>query len=116
MGENPEFESLGFWSKHRYLLLILSSVVVAMGLVLISMALYFSSGAAQLDLSRPGYSSVADQVDNSARDFQAFSAFGSVDQEVIDEFETIFTEQATKATEVKAFSGDPLSPAALEIN
>lgn len=109
-------ENLGFWDQHRYLLLIELSIVISIVLVIISMYLYFSSGAAQLDLSRPGYSAVAEQVESDSRSFQEYSALGDINQATIGEFKQLFDEQSAKATGLNAFSGDPLSPDALEIS
>lgn len=52
-------------SKYRFLLLIIMSIAISGGLVAVSMAMYNVSGAAQLDLSRPGYNDVRDQVDKT---------------------------------------------------
>lgn len=107
---------LSFWDQHRYLLLIAISIGIAMFLVSISMALYNSSGAAQLDLSRPGYSAVTSQAVKSDSDFANYPNTGTLDKAAIDEFRTLYDTQAAKAKAVDAFSGDPLDPAALEIN
>jgi hypothetical protein len=109
-------ELLTYWDQHRYLLLIASAIVVAIVLVTISMTLYNSSGAAQLDLSRPGYRAVSDQAVKSDADFQNFSAFGTLDQSSINEFKALYDTQSAKAKAVDAFGGDPLNPDVLEIS
>lgn len=110
----PE-EKTTYWGHHRLLLLIVLSIIIALVLVTISMALYNSSGAAQLDLSRPGVKAVTSQVVKSDGDFQDYSASGALDANAINEFRTIYDKQATKAKAVDAFSGDPLEPDALGI-
>ena len=65
------------WRKNQLVVFVSGSIVVALILVVVSMALYASSGAAQLDLSRPGYQSVQDKVDRTDT-FQSFSANGPV--------------------------------------
>ena len=107
---------LSFWDQHRYLLLIAVSISLAMFLVGVSMALYASSGAAQLDLSRPGYSAVTSQVLKNNNDFEDYSSSGDINKTSIDEFRVLYERQATKAKAVDAFRGDPLDPAALELN
>lgn len=107
---------LSFWDQHRYLLLIAVSISLAMFLVGVSMALYASSGAAQLDLSRPGYSAVTSQVLKNDNDFEDYSSSGDINKTSIDEFRVLYERQATKAKAVDAFRGDPLDPAALELN
>lgn len=105
-----------YWAQHRYLLLIASAVVVALILVTISMTLYNSSGAAQLDLSRPGYRAVSDQAVKSDVDFQNYPAFGTLDQTSINEFKALYDTQSVKAKAVDAFGGDPLNPDTLQIS
>lgn len=107
---------LSFWDKHRFLLLIAITIAIALFLVGISMALYASSGAAQLDLSRPGYRAVSSQTVNSDRDFENYASFGQLDKAALDEFNALYSKQALKAKAVDAFSGDPLDPAVLEIS
>jgi len=113
--EMPQTE-LSFWDQHRYLLLIAISIAIAMFLVGVSMALYTNSGAAQLDLSRPGYSAVTSQAVKNDNDFDNYSNSGALDKTSIDEFRTLYDRQATKAKAVDAFKGDPLDPAALELS
>ena len=107
---------LSFWDKHRFLLLIAITIAIALFLVGVSMALYASSGAAQLDLSRPGYRAVSSQAVNSDSDFKNYAPFGQLDKAALDEFNALYSKQASKAKAVDAFSGDPLDPDALEIS
>lgn len=102
-----------FIGRHSFLVLIILSILISCGLVGVSMSLYNRSGAAQLDLSRPGYVSVRSQATTTDSSFQTYSASGSMSQEIIDDFQSIFTERATKAKSVDAFGSDPLSPDAL---
>jgi len=102
--------------KRRFLLFIIMSMIVSSVLVVVSMQLYNSSGAAQLDLSRPGYISVRSQamIDNS--DFGDYSSTGSINQSAITEFKSLYKKQAQKTKAVDAFGGDPLSAKALGLN
>jgi uncharacterized protein YpmS len=109
-------EELTFWGKHSFLLLIGISITIALVLVVISMELYASSGAAQLDLSRPGYSAVTSQAVTTDRDFENYPSVGQLNTASISEFKMLYDKQATKAKAVDAFSGDPLDPVVLEIS
>ncbi len=104
-----------FRDEHRFSIMIVFAILVALALVMISMAIYYGSGAAQLDLSRPGYKSIRAQVENSDSDFQNYSATGQINQSTINEFKTLYYKQAQKIESVDAFSGDPLSPDSLGI-
>ena len=54
--------SSGFWAHHRLVLLLVATITISLVLTCVSVIIYATSGAAQLDLSRPGYRSVSDQV------------------------------------------------------
>ena len=118
MDDNEETteQEVTYWGQHRFLLLIALSVIIALTLVSISMALYASSGAAQLDLSRPGYQAVTSQAVTGGGDFESYPASGKLDNKSINDFKTLYDKQATKAKAVDAFSGDPLNPETLEIS
>lgn len=117
MNENEvTVEELSFWDQHRFLLLIAISIGIAFVMTFISMAMYTSSGTAQLDLSRPGYRGVSSQVNRDDSSFKNYSSIGPVNQSTINEFKNLFITQATTTKSVDAFSGDPLSPVSLGIN
>lgn len=103
----------GFWDRHRFFLLILVTIFISLLLVSISLVAYNVSGTAQLDLSRPGYQSVSDQVQRDDA-IDSYSAFGAVTLKTIDEFTKLYDEQSAKAKAVDAFNGDPLNPEVLE--
>lgn len=106
-------EALSFWERHRLSLLLIITVIVAITMTSISVAIYNSSGAAQLDLSRPGYLSVSDKVQTND-DINTYSASGAVNKETIEEFIKLYDTQVSKAMKVDAFNGDPLNPEVLE--
>jgi hypothetical protein len=98
-----------FWAAHRFSLLLILTVIIALILTVVSMTLYSISGAAQLDLSRPGYQSVSNKVDKETK-IDSYSATGAVNKGTIQEFMKLYDEQAKKAKAVDAFNGDPLNP------
>lgn len=109
-----EAKTLDEWSRHRFLIFIGASIVIAIILVIVSMHLYNSSGAAQLDLSRPGYQSVRKQASHAA-DFEGFPSTGALDETSLNEFKTLYTEKEKEATGIDSFGGDVLSDKALSI-
>lgn len=108
-------EGLSFWDKHRLSLLLIITVIIAIIMTSISVVIYNNSGAAQLDLSRPGYRSVSDKVDENDS-IDTYSAVGTVNKDSIEEFMKLYDAQAAKAKAVDAFNGDPLNPEVLEFN
>lgn len=101
--------------RHNFLIFVSSSIVMSFCLVVVSMMMYNSSGAAQLDLSRPGYVTVRSQAGSTSTSYKDYPATGVINQSVIDEFDTLFKAQSGKITSANVFSGDPLSPEALGI-
>ncbi|TAL14101.1 hypothetical protein EPN95_03790 [Patescibacteria group bacterium] len=106
---------LGFWDQHRFLILIGLAITIALVLVSISMALYSSSGAIQLDLSRPGYKTTS-QTTTDESGFIDYPTSGKLDNKAISDFKTLYDAQAAKAKAVDAFGGDPLNPDTLDIS
>lgn len=103
------------WERHRFAVMIVGSIIIALALVSVALALYSSSGAAQLDLSRPGYVSVREKITQTEQ-FEGFSASGAVNAEALEQFRKIYDEQAKAATSVDSFGGDILSDQALSID
>ena len=101
-------------SRHRFFILIISSVLIAVSMTAIGLALYASSGAAQLDLSRPGYSEVRSQT-NPDRQFEGFSNIGPINEASLSEFRSLYEEQLKAATDVEAYGGDVMTNEALRI-
>lgn len=110
-----EARNLSTWERHRFLLMIGLAIVVALSLVGVSMALYYNSGTAQLDLSRPGYQSVRDQASMSD-DFTGFSDSGPVNLETLQEFRELYEQRAAEATNYDSFGGDVMSNEGLGID
>jgi cell division protein FtsI/penicillin-binding protein 2 len=102
-----------FWVEHRFLLLIILTIVTALILTIVSVSIYYASGASQLDLSRPGYQSVSDKVDRAGI-VDDYSVIGPVNTKTVEEFTKLYDAQAKKAKAVDAFNGDPLNPEVLE--
>lgn len=105
-----------FIGKHSFLIFITISITISAVVVYASMQMYNRSGAAQLDLSRPGYVSVRSKVDASDGELQAYPANGQFNKNVIDNFKSLFIKQAQKIKAIDAFGGSPLDDAALGIS
>lgn len=104
-----------YWSRHRYLVLIASAIVIALFLVTISMTLYNSLGTAQLDLSRPGFRSVSDQAVKNDGSLESYSSVGTLNEAALNQFKELYNTQSSRAKAVDAFGGDPLNPDILGI-
>lgn len=110
-----EESALTKWQQHRFLMLIILTIAIAIFLVGIALALYNSSGAAQLDLSGPRFQSVQKQA-AQGDDFNGFPSSGELDQGAFNQFRTEYDKQTKKVTDVDSFSGDVMSDQALSID
>lgn len=111
--EIVESESLPIYGDHRFLALIIGSIVIAISLVVVSIMLYYRSGAAQLDLSRPGYNDVRSKVVAKDESFIDIPITGIIDKNTINDFQKLYDLQSEKAQLIDAFGSDPLNPNAL---
>lgn len=97
---------------------LVAAVLLAGVLVVISVRMYYISGAAQLDLSRPEYVSVRSQIDKNEKKKASdlFDTQGEVTEAVLEEFLVGYRAQASKALDSGAFANDVLSDEALGIS
>ena len=102
------------FADHKLLVFVFMSVVASFVLVMMSFSLYVSSGASQLDLSRPGLAKIRSQAKND-NDFQSFPATGVLDQSSMDSFEKLYDSKLGDLTAIEAFKSDVLSPKSLQI-
>lgn len=109
----PEDDAPSFWDRHRISLLLILTVGIAVVMTTVSVIIYNSSGAAQLDLSRPGYRSVSNKVEKTDV-IDTYSSSGPITKDSIGDFLKLYDAQAQKAKAVDAFNGDPLNPEVLE--
>lgn len=103
------------WYRRELFIFMVGSIVVALVLVAISTALYTSSGASLLDLSRPGYKSVQGEVKQTDH-FEAFSADGPVTKEALDKFQQSYQRQIQSVSNSSGFDGTALSDQSLNID
>lgn len=102
------------WQRHRFLGLVAGVICLALVLVVVALQLYNTSGAAQLDLSRPGYQDVRKRAihnDNT----MSFSSSGPVDQSTVDQFTKLYDERAKNVLSVDSFDEAALSDDSLRV-
>ena len=118
MSDEPQISTdhvIDRWARHRFMALVGITILVSLFLVSVALALYASSGAAQLDLSRPGYQSVREQAGRSTS-FDGFPASGQLNKQTVEQFRKLYDQQAEKATNVDSFSGSAMSEQTLSID
>lgn len=110
-----ESVAVGHIRRHQFVSLIVGAIGISLFLVFVALSLYQTSGTIQLDLSRPGYAAAREEAIKDNQPFTGFSPDGKIDAKALDEFEAMYTDKATDATSVNAYSGDALSDRALRL-
>ena len=100
-------------ARHRLPLVIVAVIVITLIMTAISMSLYISSGAASLDLSRPGYAPVRDQVQSQPT--TNFDENGPMNQTVLDDFRKLFDSERTALNSLPPFQDVSLDDASLKL-
>lgn len=117
---NDEQTPLTFWQKHRFLMLIILVIMVSLFLVATAMSLYNSSGAAQVDLSRPDYETIRKEA-NADRDrdresgSESFSATGDLTDAAFKKFNELYDARLKKVVGVDSFDEAALSEESLQL-
>lgn len=97
-----------YLAAHRLPIAIIIAICIAIMLTSVSMSLYVRSGASRLDLSRPGYEKVREQV-SEEKDEDSFSASGPMNSKVIDEFQEIYSKRRANLDKL-----DPFNPSVID--
>lgn len=116
MSEERPIEIRKFrWREHKFLLLVGATIIISFILVGVALGMYARSGAAQLDLSRPGYKDVREHADRNDQP-TAFPATGKITNDSLSDFRDLYDTQSKRVTEYESFGGDPLSDKALGLD
>jgi hypothetical protein len=102
------------WQRHRFLVMIGGVIVIACFLVSVALGLYNSSGAAQVDLSRPDYEAIRNQAAQDTND-KSFDATGTLDADTIKSFQSLYSDRAKKVVGVDSFDAAALSEDSLQL-
>lgn len=110
-----EARAMTKWHQFRFLVLIAGTITVSIVIVMVSLNLYNSSGAAQVDLSRPGYQSIRKEASENNDPEDTFDSTGSLNSQVITNFQKIYNKHANQVIGVDSFGPDALSDDSLEL-
>ncbi len=105
-----------FFDTHQLLFLVLGALTITVILTSVSMHLYVSSGASKLDLSRPGYEKVRENVTQNPTDEKPYSTTGPLDATAIQDFDNRYNRQRAEMNDLGDFGSDALSDSALNLN
>ena len=112
---NPK--QLALWFKqHPFSLFIFVAIFVTVVMTSVSMWLYKSSGAANLDLSRPGYESVRTEVQDDNTATQPYSATGDLDSNSISDFRNRYQKIIDKLGKTSNYDESDMTDANLGLD
>lgn len=100
-------------NRHKLPFAIFCAITIAIILTVISMWLYIKSGTSSLDLSRPGYTAVRDQV--IAQPAESFDETGPLDKKTVDEFKKLFDAQRKTLNSLGDFDDASLTDESLQL-
>jgi len=107
-------DSMTVWQRHRFFVLIAGVIILSCIMVVIGMYMYNTSGAAQVDLSRPGYQSVQREASRDNTD-DSFAATGKLDADAFDSFSKMYSDHARQVVGVDSFDPEALSTDTLQL-
>lgn len=102
------------WQKHRFFVLIVGVIAVSFLLVCIALGLYNSSGAAQVDLSRPGYQSIQKEASRGQVN-DSFPTSGKLDAKAFDSFDKMYGNHARRVVGADSFDTEALDTALVQV-
>lgn len=92
----------GIISRHQLTIALTAAIIAALMLTVVSIIIYEVSGAAKLDLSRPGYEPARKQLQKPNDQLQ-FSSKGQIDQAVIKKFRALYKQQTGDINKLDGF-------------
>jgi len=105
---------LDWWRRHRFLAMVGLAVIISMFLVIVAMGLYSSSGAAQLDLSRPGYQAVRKEVTQDPGG-ETYPDTGVLDKAAIEQFMKLYDNRAASVSVTNSFDPTAMTDETLQL-
>jgi hypothetical protein len=101
------------WRQNRFFILVGGAILVSMFLVVIALAMYNSSGAAQLDLSRRAFQKVQSEASRDTADDQTYPSVGALDNTAFNSFKKLYDAHANNVKQTKAFDPSAMTDEAL---
>lgn len=101
-------------ARHRITYGVVGALAIGMLLTAVSLALYVSSGASRLDLSRPGYEHVRSEVQQDT-DKDTFSSTGAIDETVVKDFRSRLDRHRDTLSKLDTYGTDALDDDQLQI-
>lgn len=101
------------WRQNRFFILVGAAILISMVLVVIALAMYNSSGAAQLDLSRRAFQKVQSEANRDTPDDQTYPSSGQLDNAAFNSFKKLYDTHTDTIKQTKAFDPSAMTDEAL---
>lgn len=111
---DSDTELMTVWQRHRFFVLVAIVIALSCVMVVIGMYIYNTSGAAQVDLSRPGYQSVQREATRDSIN-DSFPTTGKLDADAFDSFNKMYSDHARQVVGVDSFDPKALDAAAQQL-
>jgi hypothetical protein len=95
--------------NHQWPAFIIAALIIAMTLTSISLWLYKDSGAAKLDLSRPGYEKVREDVKDDGDSTKPFSPTGNLDTSAVSDFRSRYEGIKARLDQMNSYGDTAIS-------
>jgi hypothetical protein len=95
--------------KHQWPAFIIGALIIALALTGTSLWLYKVSGAAKLDLSRPGYEKVREDVKDDGDSTKPFAPTGDLDADAIADFHSRYKDAKTRLDQMNSYDDATMS-------
>ncbi len=103
------------WRQNRFFLLVGGAIIISIFMVIVALAMYNSSGAAQLDLSRRAFEKVQSEASRSPSDDQTYPSSGQLDDAAFNSFKKMYDAHTDTIKQTKAFDPSAMTDEALGI-
>jgi hypothetical protein len=100
--------------RYQFAAMIVAAVLLTALMTTISIGVYVSSGAINIDLSRPGYEKIRAETSSEVSESQFLSS-GPIDRAAVDDFNARLEALQTELSSMNNFSNDVISDEALGI-
>lgn len=108
----PKLPTNNLSSRHQLTIALSLAILIALLLTVTSVIIYEVSGAAMLDLSRPGYEPARKQLQKTNGQLQ-FSSKEPIDQSVVKKFRSLYKKQTDDIHKLNSFNGKVLDDSQL---
>ena len=95
--------------KHQWPVFITVVLIVTTALTGVSMWLYQTSGAAKLDLSRPGYEKIREDVKDGGDNTKPFSPTGTLNKEAVADFRSRYENIKSRLNQMNNYDNAVMS-------